>query len=187
MNSSKFKDNNTELAKALVEHKKTIADLKTESSKYQTDYLDTYRENRMLKTQLNFAKKTVVDLFKANTQNYTDVMRKLGISTTNNNLSSKSISSNANLKTVPIQRHSPDRVTQVLKEPSILNKSASQVPTEKKDKIGPHVQKPTTSTFRPKYAEQQCGPPNAGLLQREQVSFNMFSSRFSLLKLSGFF
>lgn len=175
--TNKFRENNVELAKALVEHKKTIDDLKTDLSKYQFAHLDTYLENQILKKQLNFAKKTVFDLIKANTQNYTDVMRTLGITTTinNNNLSSKLISSNASLKTVPIQCHSLERE----KEPIGPKKFASQVPTEKKDNIRPDEQNPTSSTVWPTCVKQK-------LPQSEQVCFNMFSSRFSLLKFSGF-
>lgn len=174
-NTNKFKENNAELAKALVEYKKTIGELKTESSKYRCAYFDVYADNQLLKTQLNFAKKTVLDLFKSNTQNYTDVMRKLGIAlTNNNNPSSKSTSSSARPNSGPIQCHSLDGVKKHVIQQIGPKKIASEVPAVQKDPIGSE-QKPTTSTS------------NARLPSREPVCFNMFFSRFSLLKLSGLF
>lgn len=187
MNIKKFNENNAELAKALVEHKKIIGELKTESSKYQRAYFDVYNEKQLLKTELNFARKTVLDLFKANTQNYTDVMQKLGIALATNNPSSKSISSSVRPNPVPIQRTLLDQVKRQVTEPIVPKKFPSNVLDEKKDTIESQKRKPTTSTSQPASDKEPSGQPNAELPQRQPVCFNMFSSRFSLLKLSGFF
>lgn len=183
--TNKYKENNAELAKALVVHKKTIDEIQRESLKYRRAYFELNHENRLLKTQLNSVKKTVVDLIKTNTQNYTDVMQKLGIALTNNNLGSKSISSSASPNGMPVQCHSLDKVKRHVDEPIVPKKFAFEVTAEKKDHVESHEQKLAISTLTSD--KQSCDQPNAELSQREPVCFKMFSSRFSLLKLCGFF